>query len=130
MANDSINCELPHFNQLAGQFGVYFTNAMGNRVEGTKWEQGSIKIPAENPVFNQTKEIYVKEYAPLQLKAPAEPLISHAGGTVMATAKLGKGKVFVIGDPWLYNEYTDGRRIPVIYENFGAGKEVAKWLVK
>ena len=59
MANDSVNCELPHFNQLAGQFGVQFTNAMGNRVEGTKWEQGRVKIPAGNPVFATTKEIYV-----------------------------------------------------------------------
>ncbi len=130
MANDSVNCELPHFNQLAAQFGVQFTNAQGNPVQGTKWEQGSIKIPAGNPVFSQTKEIYVKEYAPLQMKAPAETLVSHAGGTVMATAKLGRGKVFIIGDPWLYNEYTDGRRIPVDYENFEAGKELAKWLVR
>ena len=130
MANDSVNCELPHFNQLAGQFGVQFTNAMGNRVEGTKWEQGRVKIPAGNPVFATTKEIYVKEYAPLQVKSPAEVLVSQAGMAVMATAKLGKGKVFVIGDPWLYNEYTDGRRIPINYENFGAGKELAKWLLK
>ena len=130
MANDSVNCELSHFNQLAGQFGVQFTNAMGNRVEGTKWEQGRIKIPAGNPVFATTKEIYVKEYAPLQVKSPAEVLVGQAGMAVMATAKLGKGKVFVIGDPWLYNEYTDGRRIPINYENFGAGKELAKWLLK
>ena len=130
MANDSVNCELSHFNQLAGQFGVQFTNAMGNRVEGTKWEQGRVKIPAGNPVFATTKEIYVKEYAPLQVKSPAEVLVGQAGMAVMATAKLGKGKVFVIGDPWLYNEYTDGRRIPINYENFGAGKELAKWLLK
>ena len=113
MANDSVNCELPHFNQLARQFGVQFTAKMGNPVEGTKWEQGSIKIPTGNSIFSKTKEIYVKEYAPLQVEAPAETLVSHKGETVMATAKLGKGKVFVIGDPWLYNEYTDGRRIPI-----------------
>ncbi len=130
MANDSVNCELPHFNQLAKPFGVQFTGKMGNPVQGTKWEQGSIKIPTGNPVFKKTKEIYVKEYAPLQVQAPAETLVSHAGGTVMATAKLGKGKVFIVGDPWLYNEYTDGRRIPINYENFGAGKELAQWLLK
>lgn len=130
MANDSVNCELPHFNQLAKQFGVQFTGKMGNPVQGTKWEQGSIKIPTGNSVFRKTKEIYVKEYAPLEVQAPAETLISHSGGTVMATAKLGKGKVFIIGDPWLYNEYTDGRRIPINYENFGAGKELAQWLLK
>jgi hypothetical protein len=26
-----------------------------------------------------------------------------------------------------YNEYTDGRRIPIIYENFSAAKDLAKW---
>lgn len=130
MANDSVNCELTHFNQLASQFGITFTNAMGNRVEGTKWEQGSIKLPTGNPVFPTAKEIYIKEYAPLQLRKSAEPLLNHAGGVVMATVSVGKGKVFAIGDPWLYNEYTDGRRIPVNYNNFGAGKELATWLLK
>lgn len=130
MANDSINCELTNFNQLAAQFGVQFTNAMGNRVEGTKWEQGSIRIPAGNPIFSQTKEIYIKEYAPLQIKDPSVSVLDHKGTAVMATANIGKGRVFVVGDPWLYNEYTDGRRIPINYENFGAGKELAKWLLK
>lgn len=129
MANDSINCELKQFNQLAASFGVQFTNTMGNPVQGTKWEQGSIKIPAAHPIFGQTREIYIKEYAPLALKTPAQPLLSHAGGTVMAVTNIGKGRVFVVGDPWLYNEYTDGRRIPLNYENFRAGKELAKWLV-
>jgi len=63
------------------------------------------------------------------VQAPAEAVVSHAGGVVMATAKLGKGKVFIIGDPWLYNEYTNGRRIPINYENFGAGKELAQGLL-
>jgi unsaturated rhamnogalacturonyl hydrolase len=47
----------------------------------------------------------------------------------MATAALGKGKVFVLGDPWLYNEYTDGRKIPAVYENFQAGKDLGGWLL-
>ena len=47
----------------------------------------------------------------------------------MATAKLGKGSVFVLGDPWLYNEYVDGRKIPAAFENFQAGKELATWLL-
>jgi unsaturated rhamnogalacturonyl hydrolase len=72
----------------------------------------------------------VKELAVLELKAPAQPLVSNAAGKViMATAVLGKGRVFVLGDPWLYNEYTDGRKIPAIYENFQAGKDLGSWLL-
>lgn len=48
----------------------------------------------------------------------------------MATAKYGKGAVFAVGDPWLYNEYLDGRKIPVEYENFSAANELVMWLLK
>ena len=39
---------------------------------------------------------------------------------IMAVAKYGKGAVFVLGDPWLYNEYTDGRKLPAEFENYQA----------
>jgi len=32
--------------------------------------------------------------------------------------------VFAVTDPWLYNEYTDGRKLPADYDNFAAG---ASW---
>jgi unsaturated rhamnogalacturonyl hydrolase len=38
--------------------------------------------------------------------------------------------VFAVGDPWLYNEYVDGRRIDTSFENFEAGKDLAGWLLK
>jgi hypothetical protein len=34
----------------------------------------------------------------------------------MATAKYSKGTVFAAADPWVYNEYTDGRNLPAEYE--------------
>ena len=48
----------------------------------------------------------------------------------MAAFSFGKGKVFVIGDPWLYNEYTDGRKLPVQFNNFEAMQVLTKWLLK
>jgi unsaturated rhamnogalacturonyl hydrolase len=48
----------------------------------------------------------------------------------MAVAKYGKGTVFAVGDPWLYNEYTDGRKIPAEYQNAKAAYELAKWLLQ
>jgi unsaturated rhamnogalacturonyl hydrolase len=48
----------------------------------------------------------------------------------MATAKYGKGTVFAIGDPWLYNEYVDGRKLPAEFQNFDAAHELVDWLIK
>lgn len=131
MANDTTNCETKHFNELAGRFGIRFGDELVNRVEGTKWEGGKLTIPAGHPMFPTTRTIYIKELAPLLLTAPARPALTDGNGhVIMATAKLGKGTVFVVGDPWLYNEYTDGRRIPNEYQNFRAGKELAAWLLR
>jgi unsaturated rhamnogalacturonyl hydrolase len=130
LANDTANCEIPHFNQLAQNFGVQFTNQSINMVQGSQFEQGRVDLTGGKAVFKNAKTAYVKELAVLELKAPAQPLVSNAAGKViMATAVLGKGRVFVLGDPWLYNEYTDGRKIPAIYENFQAGKDLGSWLL-
>jgi len=47
----------------------------------------------------------------------------------MATASFGKGTVFAIGDPWLYNEYVDGRKLPKDFQNFQAAEELTTWLI-
>jgi unsaturated rhamnogalacturonyl hydrolase len=48
----------------------------------------------------------------------------------MAMAKYGKGTVFATVDPWIYNEYTDGRKLPASYDNYAAGKELVRWALK
>jgi unsaturated rhamnogalacturonyl hydrolase len=35
----------------------------------------------------------------------------------------------VMGDPWLYNEYVDGRKLPADYENFRATQDLSRWLI-
>jgi unsaturated rhamnogalacturonyl hydrolase len=45
-------------------------------------------------------------------------------------AKYGKGTVFAVGDPWFYNEYTDGRKLPYGYQNFEAANDFVKWLIE
>ena len=130
LANDTANCEIKHFNELAKNFGVQFTDKSINMVQGSQFEQGRVDLTGGRAVFPQAKMAYVKELSVLGLQAPARPLVSNAGGQViMATATLGKGKVFVLGDPWLYNEYVDGRKIPAVYENFQAGKDLGRWLL-
>ena len=129
MANDTSNCEIPHFNQLAKRFGMHFLPENRNMVQGTKWEQGTISIPPGTSIFPTTRKVYIKELAPIHVKAPAKAVVTDGGDVIMGVAHVGKGTVFAVGDPWLYNEYVDGRRIPAEYANFDAAKELATWLL-
>jgi unsaturated rhamnogalacturonyl hydrolase len=130
MANDSSNAELPHFNDLASQFGIKFKSELKNPVTGSQFDMGLIKIDAGNPVFPLGTTTYLKEISTLDLKAPAQAVVSHNGDVIMATSKLGKGIVFAVGDPWLYNEYTDGRKLPNKFENLKAAQQLVQWLLK
>jgi len=129
MANDTGNVELDHLNELTSKFGITFNKDSKNRVTGSKFEMGSIMIPASNAIFKNTKQIYVKEYSTIALKAPAKSALQDKeGNAVMAVARLGKGTVYAIGDPWLYDEYTDGRKIPAEYQNFSAASDLTNWI--
>ncbi len=73
--------------------------------------------------------MFLKELSPVSVKAPATADVKKEGDIIIATARLGKGKVIAVGDPWLYNEYIDGRKLPAIYENYKAAEDLAKWLL-
>ena len=60
----------------------------------------------------------------------AKALLEWKGDTLMAVAHYGKGTVVAVTDPWLYNEYTDGRKLPAEYDNFAAGREFVRWLLQ
>lgn len=130
MANDTANCEHKNFNRLAARFGMQFLPENRNTVPKDQFELGTIRIPAGTPIFPKTRTVYIKELAPIEVKAPAKAVVTDGGDVIMAVAKVGKGTVFAVGDPWLYNEYVDGRRIPAQFENFQAGKELAGWLLQ
>jgi unsaturated rhamnogalacturonyl hydrolase len=130
LANDTANCEIKHFNTLAKNFGIQFTDQSVNMVQGSQFEQGRVDLASGAAVFKQAKAAYIKELSVLALQPPARPLVTNNGKVIMATATLGKGRVFALGDPWLYNEYTDGRKIPAVFENFQAGKDLGRWLLK
>lgn len=130
MANDSANAELPRFNQLAAAFGMKFLDTKVNIVQGEQWEQGEVQMgPEARSIFPATRSVYIKELAPLALSGPARPVLKKGDQVVMATARVGKGTVLAVGDPWLYNEYTDGRLLRGRFENFQAGKELARFLL-
>jgi len=130
MANDTSNCDLKYFNTLSNKFGIHFSDKSRNMVQGKEFETGAVFNNAINPVFRKTKKMYLKEISVLETISPAKPLLSEGGDVIMATAKYGKGTVFAVGDPWLYNEYVDGRKIPAEFENFSAANELVQWLLK
>jgi unsaturated rhamnogalacturonyl hydrolase len=130
MANDQNNAELDKFNTLAKAFGIQFKKELKNTVTGNQYDMGKIMVPASHPIFKNGRQLYLKEISTLDLQAPAKSVLDHKGDVVMATAKLGKGTVFAVGDPWLYNEYTDGRKLPADYQNFEVGNDLIAWLLQ
>jgi len=130
MANDSANCDLQHFNKLAEAFGIRFTDKSINMVKNDVFEQGAVLPGSNNPIFKTTKKMYLKEVSALELHSPKNANATKDGDVIIATVKSGKGIVFAVGDPWLYNEYVDGRKPPSEYENYKAAEDLVKWLLK
>jgi len=130
MANDSANCDLQHFNKLAAVFGVTYTDKSINMVKNDTYEQGVVYPGNGNSVFKTTKKMFLKELSVLNIKAPAKANAVKDGDVIIATTQFGKGKVLIVGDPWLYNEYVDGRKLPAEYENYKAAEDLVKWLLK
>jgi unsaturated rhamnogalacturonyl hydrolase len=128
MSNDSANAEFPHFNRLAGRFGIHFNFDDRNKVIGNHYEMGALTLTGRDSIFKRGMKIYIKELSTLKLSGPARADFTDQGDVIMAISKIGKGTVFAIGDPWLYNEYLDGRKLPAAYENYNAARELVKWL--
>jgi unsaturated rhamnogalacturonyl hydrolase len=129
MGNDGQNAELDKFNTLAEKFGVRFNKDRKFEVVNNDYKMGAIDIASGNLIFKTAKRIFVKEISTLSIKKPAAAVVTANGNTIMAVAKQGKGTVFVIGDPWIYNEYVDGRRLPTEFENHKAAQDLSRWLI-
>jgi unsaturated rhamnogalacturonyl hydrolase len=97
-------------------------------VKNDAYEQGVV-IPNDKQVFKEPYKMYLKEISVLNVKAPARELVTKEGDIIIATAKVGKGTVFAVGDPWLYNEYLDGRKLPAEYPNYKVAEDLVKWLL-
>jgi len=129
LANDSANVELPHYNNLAAKFGMHFNNDLQNHViDDRHFEDGAV-YPVNNPILKTTHKIFMKDVCSISTTGDAEPALKNKNGaTIIATSKYGKGTVIAVGDPWLYNEYVNGR-LPAGYENDVAAADLVKWLI-
>jgi unsaturated rhamnogalacturonyl hydrolase len=129
MSNDSANAEFTHFNVLAAKFGIQFNYDDYHKVTGSNFAMGAFTIAPQDKIFGTTSKIYIKELSTLQLSPPALAYFTDKGHVIMAVSPVGKGAVFAVGDPWFYNEYTDGRKLPADYENYNAARDFVQWLL-
>jgi unsaturated rhamnogalacturonyl hydrolase len=129
LANDSANCEFTHLNKLAEQFGIHFNEDSENRVSGKKYDMGKFDGLPNHPIFKDVKKIYLKEISTIKLSKNALPVLKQRGKVFMAASQYGKGFVFAVGDPWLYNEYIDNRKLPEDFDNFKAAENLFGWLL-
>jgi len=129
MTNDKGNADLEHTNILASKFGVKFNEDNFNLVQADKFEQGAVMVPTNNSVFKTARKVYLKEVSTLQLNAPAKAVLTKEGKNIVAVAKFGKGSVFIVGDPWIYDEYADGRRLTPDFDNFKAAQDIVRWAI-
>lgn len=130
MGNDAGNAEFEHFNRLAARFGIRFNEDRRNLVPGDDFSLGRIVAPEGHAVFRTARSLYLKEISTLNTTEPARALLSDKGDVVMAVAKVGRGTVFAVGDPWLYNEYVDGRKLPAEFDNYKAAGDLSLWLLQ
>ncbi|HEX8568298.1 MAG TPA: glycoside hydrolase family 88 protein [Pyrinomonadaceae bacterium] len=129
MGNDFGNAEFDNWNNLARQFGVEFNKDSKLRVQNDQYEQGRVIVAEGNLIFKRARELYLKEISTLTLSGNAKPILEWNGDKVMAVSKHGKGTVFALGDPWLYNEYVDGRKMNGLFQNHQAARELSAWLL-
>lgn len=129
-ANDGPNCEFTHLNKLASKFGIRFNHVSLYPVTNNDWEMGAITNLPDHPLFRGVSKIYLKEISDMKLKRQARPVLTAGGRVLMAENDFGKGYVFAVGDPWLYNEYIDHALLPESFENLKAAKNLTDLLLE
>ncbi|HMF53738.1 MAG TPA: glycoside hydrolase family 88 protein, partial [Edaphobacter sp.] len=131
MQNDKTNSEFDHFNTMTERFGMHFNAVLRNTVDNNNWPQGTIMVLRGTGVFEYPHQAYLKEISTITLSGPAKSILTDKGDVLMAIAKVGKGTVFAVTDPWIYNEYVDRRnKLPLEFDGFDAAIDLAGWAVK
>ena len=129
MENDPANADIEHLNRLSDRFGIHFNNVLSHHVPDHDFAAGKIVVTGDGPLFKNSHMLFMQDTCTISLNAHANALLRNKGDVLMATAKYGKGTVFAVADPWLYNEYTDGRKLPPVYDNYAGGKRVGALVV-
>jgi len=129
LANDAPNCEFTNLNRLMKEFGMTFNHVSLHRVTGTEFEMGACKDLPSHPLFKGVSKIYIKEVSDINISNNATSILTENGKVLMAETAFGKGYVFAIGDPWIYNEYIGHDRLPESFENRKAAENLTDMLL-
>ena len=130
MENDNQRAEFEHFDTLADRFGIHFNSVIRNEELNNSYENTIVPIAAgTGGIFQHAHKALEKEVCTITPSAPAEGILTDKGDVLMAVARVGRGVVYGNVDPWVYNEYTDGRKLPLGEDNFAGGQELVHWVV-
>ena len=124
LANDGPNCEFTHLNMLMAQFGMRFKHVTLHPVTGDNFEMGASTNLPDHPLFKGVKKIYLKDISDISLSGTAKSILTEKDKVLIAENKFGKGYVFAIGDPWIYNEYIEHDRLPESFDNRKAAENL------
>jgi len=127
-SNDRDNTEFDHFNTLSDRFGIHFNPVLSHHVVGEDHASGEVVIPANTGIFGAGFTAFMKDTSSIAVHGPAKAVVTDHGDIMIAISHLGKGVVLAVTDPWVYNEYADGRKMRQ-YDGFEAAQDLAAWAV-
>jgi unsaturated rhamnogalacturonyl hydrolase len=127
-SNDRDNTEFEHFNTLSDRFGIHFNPVLSHHVVGDDHAAGEVVIPSGTGIFGAGFTAYMKDTSSITVSDPAKVVVTDHGDVMIALSHVGKGVVLAVTDPWVYNEYADGRKLRQ-YDGFEAAKYLAAWAV-
>lgn len=127
-SNDRGNAEFERFNSLAERFGLRFNGDSYQDVKNNRYDDGRVTALPAHPLFEGVEHLFLKQVTTIDCRGAAAPVLTLPFGTVIAESRAGRGRVLAVGDPWLYNEYLDNRRLPAGYENRRAAEQLVRWV--
>jgi unsaturated rhamnogalacturonyl hydrolase len=128
-SNDRDNTEFDHFNTLSDRFGIHFNPVLSHHVVGDDHSTGEVVISANTGIFGAGFTAFMKDTSTITVSGPAKAVVTDHGDIMIAVSHLGKGTVLAVTDPWVYNEYADGRKMRQ-YDGFEAAQDLAAWAVR
>jgi unsaturated rhamnogalacturonyl hydrolase len=106
-----------------------FNHVTLHPVTGADFETGASSYLPDHLLFKGVTKIFLKEVSCLNLSGKARAILTENGKVLIAENRYGKGYVFAIGDPWIYNEYIDNDRLPVTFGNRRAAENLTDLLI-
>jgi hypothetical protein len=116
LGNNKGNCDFSHFNLCAAKFGITFN-------QDTQSGSSDLGPLPQHPFFVGCDTLHIVGICTQTLVAPAQAVFTSGGNVLISTALKGNGKVFAMGDPWVYNEYINSK------DNKPCATNVMKWLL-